>query len=64
MYYCLPQAKNEVKGFWCHGCYSEYKGDFIDLEGNHLQKELLDKRKNSDEVRACALMRTWWFLRE
>ncbi|KAK9824572.1 hypothetical protein WJX72_011411 [[Myrmecia] bisecta] len=50
VYYCTPLKKSEVKGYWCHPCYTEHKGDRIDLDGTLIRKLELEKRKNDEEM--------------
>ena len=39
MYYTTPAKKSEgVKGFWCHSCFSEHRGEVIELEGMRVRK--------------------------
>ena len=39
MYYTTPAKKSEgVKGYWCHSCYSEHRGEVIELEGMRVRK--------------------------
>jgi hypothetical protein len=39
VYYTTPAKKSEgVKGFWCHSCYSEHRGEVIELEGMRVRK--------------------------
>ncbi|KAL0048475.1 hypothetical protein WJX82_004140 [Trebouxia sp. C0006] len=51
VYYTTPVNKTEVKGFWCHPCYQDHRGERIELDGTNLQvrKSELEKRKNDDE---------------
>ena len=30
----LPPQEYEIKGFWCHSCYSEHKGDRVPFDGS------------------------------
>ncbi|KAK9806697.1 hypothetical protein WJX73_009793 [Symbiochloris irregularis] len=48
-YYTTPTAKSEVKGYWCHGCYSD-RGDYIEMEGSRVRKVELEKKKNDEET--------------
>ena len=42
VYYTTPAKKSEgVKGYWCHSCYSEHRGEVIELEGMRVRKVLL-----------------------
>ena len=42
VYYTTPSKKSEgVKGYWCHGCYSEHRGEVIELEGMRVRKVTL-----------------------
>ena len=39
MYYTTPSKKSEgVKGYWCHPCYNEHRGEVIELEGMRVRK--------------------------
>ena len=39
VYYTTPAKKSEgVKGFWCHSCYNEHRGEVIELEGMRVRK--------------------------
>ena len=38
MYYTTPMKKSEVKGYWCHACYTETRSDVIDLDGTRIRK--------------------------
>ena len=39
MYYTTPSKKSEgVKGYWCHPCYNEHRGEVIELEGLRVRK--------------------------
>lgn len=39
VYYTTPAKKSEgVKGFWCHSCYSEHRGEIIQMEGMRVRK--------------------------
>ena len=39
VYYTTPAKKSEgVKGYWCHSCYSEHRGEVIELEGMRVRK--------------------------
>ena len=49
MYYGTP-AHNEIKGVWCHPCYTEIKSELVPLDGFNIRKAELEKRKNEDEV--------------
>ncbi|BDA47644.1 probable histone acetyltransferase HAC1 [Coccomyxa sp. Obi] len=51
VYYTTPAKKSEgVKGFWCHSCYSEHRGEIIQMEGMRVRKNELEKRKNDEET--------------
>ena len=53
MFYCTP-AGHEIKGSWCHTCYTDIKADRLELDGFVVRKAELEKRKNDDEVsHAC-----------
>ena len=39
VYYTTPSKKSEgVKGYWCHPCYNEHRGEVIELEGLRVRK--------------------------
>lgn len=38
MYYTTPMKKSEVKGYWCHACFTETRSDVIDLDGTRIRK--------------------------
>ena len=39
VYYTTPSKKSEgVKGYWCHPCYNEHRGEVIELEGMRVRK--------------------------
>ena len=40
IFYTTPhdQANGEVKGYFCHQCFSDQKGDKIMIEGMHVKK--------------------------
>ena len=38
VYYTTPMKKSEVKGYWCHACYTETRSDVIDLDGTRIRK--------------------------
>lgn len=65
VYYTTPVNKTEVKGFWCHPCYQDHRGERIELDGTNLnvRKSELEKRKNDDEQEegwvACDLCGAW-----
>ena len=47
-YYCTPMdTSNDLKGSWCHQCYSDSKTDKIYME---MKKTDLTKRKNDEEI--------------
>eukprot|EP00878_Enallax_costatus_P007519 GHUV01007875.1.p1 GENE.GHUV01007875.1~~GHUV01007875.1.p1 ORF type:complete len:926 (+),score=290.96 GHUV01007875.1:200-2779(+) len=54
IYHCtVPEPGCDFRGFWCHSCLSEHKGDKIPWEGNqlgHVRKADLTKKKNDDEI--------------
>lgn len=43
VYYTTPVNKTEVKGFWCHPCYQDHRGERIELDGTNvgLLKQIL-----------------------
>lgn len=43
-------AKADLRGYWCHPCYTETKSEYLDVEGQQVKKEFLDKRKNDEEL--------------
>ncbi|GAB4815528.1 hypothetical protein N2152v2_002574 [Parachlorella kessleri] len=49
VFYCTP-AGHEIKGSWCHTCYTDIKTDRLELDGFVVRKAELEKRKNDDEV--------------
>lgn len=65
VYYTTPMNKTEVKGFWCHACFQDTRGERIELDGTNLQvrKSELEKRKNDDEQEegwvACDACGAW-----
>lgn len=36
VYYTTPVNKTEVKGFWCHPCYQDHRGERIELDGTNV----------------------------
>ena len=36
VYYTTPANKTEVKGFWCHPCYQDHRGERIELDGTNV----------------------------
>ena len=36
VYYTTPINKTEVKGFWCHACYQDNRGERIELDGTNV----------------------------
>lgn len=54
IYHCtLLEPGCDFRGFWCHSCLSEHKGDKIPWEGNQtgwVRKADLQKKKNDDEI--------------
>ncbi len=57
MFYCTP-AGHEIKGSWCHTCYTDIKTDRLELDGFVVRKAELEKRKNDDEV-SCVRNESW-----
>mmetsp|Transcript_3745 Transcript_3745/g.10568 ORF Transcript_3745/g.10568 Transcript_3745/m.10568 type:complete len:1130 (-) Transcript_3745:1380-4769(-) len=50
VYYHTPEANvSEIKGTWCHTCYTETKADKQLLEGSNVRKGDLVKKKNDNE---------------
>lgn len=55
MFYCAKQAVRtptggDVRGCWCHPCFSEAKEGLVQLDGSTVVKRELEKRKNGEEV--------------
>ena len=50
VYYMTPAKSTEIKGYWCHGCYMDARGDRLDLDGSVLRKSDVEKRKNDEEM--------------
>ena len=55
VFYCAIQAVRaptggDVRGCWCHPCFSEGKEGLVQLDGSIVPKRELDKRKNGEEV--------------
>eukprot|EP00775_Hariotina_reticulata_P012625 gene12625-12755_t len=54
IYHCtLLEPGCDFRGFWCHSCLQEHKGDKIPWEGSqlgHVRKADLQKKKNDDEI--------------
>ena len=50
VYHGMPLA-HELKGVWCHPCFTDIKSDLMPLEGWTVRKAELEKRKNDVEVR-------------
>ena len=51
VYYTTPVRKSEVKGYWCHACYTDHRSDYIEVsETGRLRKSDLEKKKNDEEV--------------
>eukprot|EP00879_Flechtneria_rotunda_P004691 GHRR01004955.1.p1 GENE.GHRR01004955.1~~GHRR01004955.1.p1 ORF type:complete len:1088 (+),score=359.45 GHRR01004955.1:402-3266(+) len=53
-YHCTTlEPGSDFRGFWCHSCLNEHKGDRIPWEGNQVgfvRKADLQKKKNDDEI--------------
>lgn len=49
-YYSTPADMGDFKGSWCHGCFTEQKGDRIMIDGTSIKKTDLLKRKNDEEI--------------
>ena len=59
MYYTTPASrKSEVKGYWCHACYTDHRSDTIEVSDvGRLRKSELEKKKNDEEV--CRSLAAW-----
>ena len=59
MYYTTPASrKSEVKGYWCHACYTDHRSDTIEVSDvGRLRKSELEKKKNDEEV--CRNLAAW-----
>lgn len=51
MFYTTTARASEVKGHWCHACYSEARDGLTQMDGSTVRKADLNKRKNDEEVR-------------
>ena len=38
VYYTTPMKKSEVKGYWCHACFTETRSENIELDGARIRK--------------------------
>ena len=43
VYYTTPVNKTEVKGFWCHPCHQDHRGERIELDGTNVGPAYLIK---------------------
>ena len=56
VFYTTTARASEVKGHWCHACYSEARDGLTQMDGSTVRKTDLNKRKNDEEVSAtCCL---------
>ena len=40
VYWSQPLSQtSEIKGYWCHGCYQDQKGDTIDMDGSRVSAD-------------------------
>ncbi len=57
VFYTTTARASEVKGHWCHACYSEARDGLTQMDGSTVRKTDLNKRKNDEEVGAtCCLV--------
>jgi hypothetical protein len=57
VFYTTTARASEVKGHWCHACYSEAREGLTQMDGSTVRKTDLNKRKNDEEVGAsCCLV--------
>jgi E1A/CREB-binding protein len=52
VFYTTTARASEVKGHWCHACYSEARDGLTQMDGSTVRKTDLNKRKNDEEVSA------------
>ncbi|KAG2482629.1 hypothetical protein HYH03_018437 [Edaphochlamys debaryana] len=45
-----PEHGNDLKGYFCHQCFTDQKGERITIEGVSIKKSDLVKRKNDEEI--------------
>ena len=50
VFYTTTARASEVKGHWCHACYSEARDGLTQMDGSTVRKADLNKRKNDEEV--------------
>lgn len=55
VFYTTTARASEVKGHWCHACYSEARDGLTQMDGSTVRKADLNKRKNDEEVGIRAL---------
>lgn len=48
--YYSTSSEYETKGCWCHGCYTDQKGDKVLYESMVIRKADLQKKKNDEET--------------
>lgn len=48
--YYVAKNKTDVKGHWCHGCYTDCKQESMEFDGQQVKKGELEKKKNDEEV--------------
>ena len=59
VYYTMPAKNSEVRGYWCHSCHTDHKGEHVvHLDSGSLLKSQLEKRKNDEEVSPAFLLLT------
>ena len=42
VFYATPATSPEIKGYWCHACYSEVKGEIMEIDGSQVWPHILE----------------------